>query len=85
MALIISFITLSGSSISALKDVSGTRYPLSLVTIALGGIAANVLNLYSASLSGLVGGIKISRTRFVGSGLKNNTFARMITKSAPNT
>ena len=41
-------ITLSGSSISALKDVSGTLYPLSLVTIALGGIAANVLNLYSA-------------------------------------
>ena len=66
VALIISFITLSGSSISALKDVSGTLYPLSLVTIALGGIAANVLNLYSASLSGLVGGIKISRTRFVG-------------------
>jgi NCS1 family nucleobase:cation symporter-1 len=66
VALIISFATLSTSSISALKSISGSLYPISLAAIALGGIAANVLNLYSASLSGLVGGIKMSRTRFVG-------------------
>lgn len=66
VALIISFLTLSNSSILALKSISGSLYPLSLIAIALGGIAANVLNLYSASLSGLVGGIKMSRTRFVG-------------------
>ncbi len=66
VALIISFLTLGTNSISALKSVSGVLYPVSLITIALGGIAANVLNLYSASLSGLVGGIRMSRTRFVG-------------------
>ncbi len=66
VALVISFEILSGSSISSLKAVSGSLYPLSLITIALGGVAANVLNLYSASLSGLVGGIKLSRTKFVG-------------------
>ncbi|MCL4447809.1 MAG: cytosine permease [Thermoplasmatales archaeon] len=66
IALIISFVTLSTSSISSLKSISGSLYPLSLFAIALGGIAANVLNLYSASLSGLVGGIKLNRTKFVG-------------------
>ncbi|MEM0130249.1 MAG: cytosine permease [Thermoplasmatales archaeon] len=66
VALIISFSTLSSSSIQSLKTVSGYLYPLSMLTIALGGIAANVLNLYSASLSGLVGGIKMRRTAFVG-------------------
>lgn len=66
IAMIISFATLSTSSIDSLKSVSGSLYPLSLFAIALGGIAANVLNLYSASLSGLVGGIKLSRTTFVG-------------------
>ncbi len=66
IAMIISFATLSTSSIDSLKSVSGPLYPLSLFAIALGGIAANVLNLYSASLSGLVGGIKLSRTTFVG-------------------
>ncbi|MEL9914647.1 MAG: cytosine permease [Thermoplasmatales archaeon] len=66
VALIISFSTLSSSSIQSLKSVSGHLYPLAMLTIALGGIAANVLNLYSASLSGLVGGIKIRRTAFVG-------------------
>jgi NCS1 family nucleobase:cation symporter-1 len=66
VALVISFVTLSGSYASSLIAVSGRFYQISLMTIALGGIAANVLNLYSASLSGLVGGIKMSRTRFVG-------------------
>jgi NCS1 family nucleobase:cation symporter-1 len=66
IALIISFVTLSSQSIASLKSISGVLYPLSLIAIALGGIAANVLNLYSASLSGLVGGIKLRRTRFVG-------------------
>ena len=66
IALIISFVTLSSQPIASLKSVSGILYPLSLMAIALGGIAANVLNLYSASLSGLVGGIKLKRTRFVG-------------------
>ncbi|MEM0128163.1 MAG: cytosine permease [Thermoplasmatales archaeon] len=66
VALIISFSTLSSSSIESLKSVSGFLYPVSMLAIALGGIAANVLNLYSASLSGLVGGIKMSRTSFVG-------------------
>ncbi|MGC8645540.1 MAG: purine-cytosine permease family protein [Thermoplasmata archaeon] len=66
VALIISFATLSSSSITALKDISGPLYPVSMLAIAIGGIAANVLNLYSASLSGLVGGIKMSRTAFVG-------------------
>ncbi len=66
IALVISFVTLSTQSITSLKNVSGPLYPLSLLAIALGGIAANVLNLYSASLSGLVGGIKLKRTVFVG-------------------
>ena len=66
IALIISFVTLSTSSITALKSISGSLFPLSLFAIALGGVAANVLNLYSASLSGLVGGIKLNRTKFVG-------------------
>lgn len=70
IALIVSFAVLPFSSISpaisSLKNISGSLYPLSLFAIALGGIAANVLNLYSASLSGLVGGIKLSRTKFVG-------------------
>jgi NCS1 family nucleobase:cation symporter-1 len=66
IAVIISFVTLSTQSISSLKSISGILYPLSLTAIALGGIAANVLNLYSASLSGLVGGIRLRRTSFVG-------------------
>jgi NCS1 family nucleobase:cation symporter-1 len=66
IALIISFATLSTSSITSLKNISGSLFPISLTAIALGGVAANVLNLYSASLSGLVGGIRMSRTRFVG-------------------
>ncbi|MGC8561719.1 MAG: purine-cytosine permease family protein [Thermoplasmata archaeon] len=66
IALIISFVTLSTSSITSLKYISGSLFPLSLFAIALGGVAANVLNLYSASLSGLVGGIKLNRTKFVG-------------------
>jgi len=66
VALVISFATLSSSSISALRVMSGPLYPFSMLAIALGGIAANVLNLYSASLSGLVGGIKMNRTSFVG-------------------
>lgn len=66
VALIIAFSTQSSSSLGSLKSISGNLYPLSLATIVLGGIAANVLNLYSASLSGLIGGIKLNRTTFVG-------------------
>jgi len=66
VALIISFATMNTSPIESLKSISGNLYPISLVAIALGGIAANVLNLYSASLSGLVGGIRMKRTKFVG-------------------
>lgn len=66
VALIISFTSLSSSPIDSLKSISGNLYPISLGAIALGGVAANVLNLYSASLSGLVGGIKMNRTKFVG-------------------
>ncbi len=66
VALIISFATLSTSPFSTLANISGKFYVIALLAIVLGGISANVLNLYSSSLSGLVGGIRIRRTRFVG-------------------
>jgi NCS1 family nucleobase:cation symporter-1 len=66
VALIISYATLNSSPLSSLALISGKFYILSLMAIVLGGISANVLNLYSSALSGLVGGIRIKRTRFVG-------------------
>ncbi|MGC8546786.1 MAG: purine-cytosine permease family protein [Thermoplasmata archaeon] len=66
VALIISYATQNSSPLSSLALISGKFYILSLMAIVLGGISANVLNLYSSTLSGLVGGIRIKRTKFVG-------------------
>ncbi len=66
VALIISYSTQNSSPLSSLALISGKFYILSLMAIVLGGISANVLNLYSSTLSGLVGGIRIKRTKFVG-------------------
>lgn len=68
VAISISFILLNStlSAMGSLQLISGRYAVIALFAIVLGGISANVLNLYSSSLSGLVGGIRMKRTTFVG-------------------
>ena len=64
-AMLISYEFNSYAPMQGLQTSLGKYFILGLVLIALGGISANVLNLYSGSLSGLVGGIRMKRTNFI--------------------
>ncbi len=65
VALMISYKIASTNPIGALQSMTGKFVLLSMFLIISGGVSANVLNLYSASLSGLVSGIKLKRTQFI--------------------
>jgi Purine-cytosine permease and related proteins len=64
-AMLISYEFNSYNSMQGLQISLGKYFIIGLILIALGGISANVLNLYSSSLSGLVGGIRMKRTSFI--------------------